>query len=68
MQDRFADGRYLPDVDESQDWFLVNGEEQNGHTILEFTRNFKPCDPNDLPIKVVAIAVLANIEIAIMQL
>ena len=53
LQDRFAIDRYLPSVDESQDWFLVSGEEQNGYTILEFTRNLTTCDDhNDLNIKV----------------
>ena len=54
MQDRFAIDRYLPPVDESQDWFLVSGEEENGYTILEFTRNLIPCDKYDLDIKVLA--------------
>ena len=52
MQDRFAGGHYLPPVDEIQDWFLINGEEENGYTILEFTRNLTTCDPSDLQIKV----------------
>ena len=26
LQDRFAIDRYLPSVDESQDWFLVSGD------------------------------------------
>ena len=52
LQDRFAIDRYLPPVDESQDWFLVSGEEENGYTILEFTRNLTTCDDHDLNIKV----------------
>ena len=52
LQDCFATDRYLPPVDESQDWFLVSGEEENGHTVLEFTRNLTTCDDNDLDIKV----------------
>ena len=52
MQDRFAIDRFLPPVDESQDWFLVSGEEENGYTILEFTRSLTNCDQNDLDIKV----------------
>ena len=55
MQDRFAVDRYLPPVDESQDWFLVSGEEENGYTILEFTRNLTTCDKYDLVIKVLGI-------------
>ena len=52
LQDRFAIDRFLPAVDESQDWFLVSGEEENGYTVLEFTRNLSTCDNNDLDIKV----------------
>ena len=53
LQDRFAIDRYLPPVDESQDWFLVGGEERNGYTILKFTRNLTTCDNyRDLNIKV----------------
>lgn len=51
-QDRFAEDRYLPSVDESQDWVLIRGKETNGHTILEFTRNLTSCDIDDLNIKV----------------
>ena len=54
LQDRFAINRYLPPVDKSQDWCLVSGEEENGHTILEFTRKLTTCDDNDLTIKVPA--------------
>ena len=52
LQDRFAIDRFLPPIDESQDWFLVSGEEENDYTILEFTRNLTTCDENDLDIKV----------------
>ncbi len=52
-QDRHAEGRFLPAIDESQDWTLVGGEEENGRTILEFTRPFLSCDDdNDLDILV----------------
>ena len=52
LQDHFAIDRFLPPVDESQDWFLVSGEEENGYTILEFTRKLTTCDDKDLDIKV----------------
>ena len=55
LQDRFAVDRFLPPIDESQDWFLVSGEEENGYTVLEFTRNLTSCDENDLDIKVHAV-------------
>ena len=52
LQDRYAEGRYLPPIDESQDWFLVGGEEEDGFTVLEFTRNFQSCDGKDLNVEV----------------
>ena len=52
LQDRFAIDRFLPPVDESQDWFVVSGEEENGYTILEFTRKLTSCDDKDLTIQV----------------
>ena len=36
----------------SQDWFLTNSEEANGYTVLEFSRNFTSCDPQDLDVTV----------------
>ena len=52
-QDRFAEGRFLPLIDSlSQDWSLTNSEEQDGFTILEFSRSFVSCDPQDLDITV----------------
>ncbi len=46
-------GRFLPPVDNSQDWVLISGEEIDGRTILEFSRPFSSCDvANDLDIKV----------------
>jgi hypothetical protein len=54
MQDRYAQGRFLPPIDaRSQDWFLTNSEEEDGFTILEFSRNFTSCDPQDLNIDVI---------------
>ena len=53
LQDRHAIGRFLPPVDDSQDWTIISGEEINGRTILEFSRPFLSCDTeNDLNIKV----------------
>ena len=51
-KDRYAEGRYLPPIDASQDWFLVSGEEDGGYTILEFTRNLTTCDDKDLNVEV----------------
>ena len=52
FQDRYAVDRVLPPIDSSQDWFLVSGEEENGITVLEFTRNLTSCDDKDLNIEV----------------
>ena len=59
LQDRFATDRFLPPIDENQDWFLVSGEEENGYTILEFTRNLTTCDETDLDIKVCGCMILS---------
>ena len=54
VQDRFATSRGPPPVDDQQDWTLLEGEEEGGFTILEFTRKYVTCDKNDLPITVSA--------------
>ena len=54
VQDRFATSRSPPPVDDQQDWTLLQGEEEGGFTILEFTRKYVTCDDNDLPITVSA--------------
>ena len=51
-QDRYAEGTFLPPIDQSQDWFLINSEEENGFTVLEFSRNFTTCDDRDRDITV----------------
>ena len=60
MQDRFAAGRVPPAVDEQQDWDLDSGEEENGFTVLEFSRKYVTCDKNDLPITVRFIKILVG--------
>lgn len=45
--------RFLPPIDNSQDWILLRGEERDGRIILEFSRPFSSCDvENDLNINV----------------
>ena len=51
-QDRFARSRTPPAIDEQQDWTLINGEEEDGFTILQFSRSYVTCDEDDLPITV----------------
>ena len=52
MQDRFAIEREQPAIDEQQDWTLLNAEEVDGFTILEFKRKYITCDDKDIPIRV----------------
>ena len=52
VQDRYADARELPRVDTSQDWLLSSGTEQDGFTVLEFSRDWVTCDDRDNPIEV----------------
>ena len=51
-QDRFADARSPPLIDDQKDWEFEFGEEQNGFTIIGFRRNYITCDDRDLPITV----------------
>jgi hypothetical protein len=44
FHDRFAAARAPPSVDEQQDWKLEAGEEENGFTVLEFSRKLITCD------------------------
>lgn len=46
MQDRFAVARSTPPIDIQQDWILIDSEEEDGYTTLEFTRNYTSCDTN----------------------
>ena len=55
FQDRFAAARAPPAIDEEQNWFLKSGEEEEGFTILEFSRDYVTCDDRDLPINVSSI-------------
>ena len=41
---------------------MVSGEEQNGYTILEFTRNLTSCDVNDLNIEVCVLVISITVE------
>ncbi|XP_019849476.1 PREDICTED: DBH-like monooxygenase protein 1 homolog [Amphimedon queenslandica] len=50
FNDRYAATRGLPSIDAEQNWFLTHSRQTNGHTILEFYRNFSSCDEHDLDI------------------
>lgn len=45
-------GRYEPEIDDSQDWFLTGSDEDQGHTILEFKRSLSACGERDMAITV----------------
>ena len=36
----------------TQDWFALQGREQNGWTAIQFKRSYDTCDIMDYPIKV----------------
>eukprot|EP00058_Branchiostoma_floridae_P002540 XP_002588028.1 hypothetical protein BRAFLDRAFT_123333 [Branchiostoma floridae] len=47
QQDRYAEDKALPPVDESQDWELLSGYENDTHTVLRFKRKRQTCDVRD---------------------
>ena len=47
LQDRYADEKAIPPIDEQQDYKLEGFQESNGKTLLKFTRKFDSCDPRD---------------------
>ena len=44
LQDRYAERRATPTLDDQQNWILLQGEEEDGFTVLRFWRNFSSCD------------------------
>lgn len=61
MQDRFAAiAHILPPIDESQDWYMVDSDQQNGYTTMEVTRQLVTCDKKDVPIKVNNIIIIKS--------
>lgn len=51
-QDRYADDKAIPLVDEQQDYKLADFQESDGKTLLKFTRKFDTCDPRDRKLEV----------------
>ncbi|CAF3621444.1 unnamed protein product [Rotaria sp. Silwood1] len=52
IQDRYAYSTITPIVDNTtQDWFALQGREQNGWTAIQFKRLFDTCDTMDVSIK-----------------
>lgn len=61
MQDRFAAiAHILPPIDDSQDWYMVDSDQQNGYTTMEVTRQLVTCDKKDVPIKVNNIIIIKS--------
>ena len=52
FQDRFADEKRLPPMDEEKNYELTGFEESDTKTVLKFYRKFDTCDPRDRAIKV----------------
>ena len=52
LQDRHTDAWATPKIDQSQDWFLLHGEEADQITILKFVRRLDTCDQDDKVIDV----------------
>jgi len=52
FQDRFADAKAIPPMDEQQDYELTGFQESGGKTLLKFERKFNTCDPRDRLLKV----------------
>ncbi|KAH3854287.1 hypothetical protein DPMN_096824 [Dreissena polymorpha] len=43
-QDRHTTGHRMPEVDKSQDWFLLHAEETSAGTVLKMVRKLQTCD------------------------
>ncbi|CAF4394289.1 unnamed protein product [Rotaria sp. Silwood2] len=51
LQDRYATTNARPVLDNStQDWFLLQGREKDGWTVIQFKRLLDTCDSMDFPI------------------
>ncbi|CAF3797725.1 unnamed protein product [Rotaria sp. Silwood1] len=52
FQDRFAYNFSRPIIDKTtNDWFALQGREQDGWTAIQFNRRLNTCDSMDVPIK-----------------
>ena len=52
LQDRYADSKAVPPVDDQQDYELTDFQESDGKTLLKFKRKFDTCDPRDRKLEV----------------
>ena len=51
-QDRYADAKAIPPIDEQQDYELTGFQESGGKTLLKFKRKFDTCDTRDRKLEV----------------
>ncbi|UJR36729.1 hypothetical protein I4U23_029445 [Adineta vaga] len=51
FQDQYASKQGTPSIDNSTDWFALQGREQNGWTAIQFKRYLDTCDSMDVAIK-----------------
>ncbi|XP_054153127.1 DBH-like monooxygenase protein 1 [Oppia nitens] len=47
FHDRFASGESVPQIDESQDWYLISSKQNSTHTVIHFQRPLITCDHNN---------------------
>lgn len=52
LQDRYADSKAVPPIDDQQDYELTYSQESNGRTLLKFKRKFDTCDSRDRKLEV----------------
>lgn len=50
LQDCYVFKNKLVVMDDQQDWELLNGFENNTHTVIHFSRKFDTCDQQDRPV------------------
>ena len=61
FQDRHATGESEPIVDDVQNYQLLQGKEDNVHTMLKFKRKLVLCDKDDITITVRMFGVIINV-------
>ena len=47
LQDRYAQGNFLPAIDDENDWNPLYAMENETHTIVALQRDINTCDPQD---------------------
>ena len=47
FNDRFASGEVMPQIDGSQDWYLLDSRQNSTHSVLKFWRPLTSCDKTE---------------------